>query len=50
VPVEDGVINQDLWEIHQETVRQAQASRNDLIRTAMAAAASLANLRINKTP
>jgi hypothetical protein len=50
VPVEDGVVNHDLWEIHQETVRQAQASRNDLIRAAMAAAASLANLRINKIP
>ncbi|MBE0697715.1 MAG: hypothetical protein IH586_12410 [Anaerolineaceae bacterium] len=48
VPVEDGEVNHDLWEIHQETVRQAQASRNNLIRDAMSAAANLANLRINR--
>jgi hypothetical protein len=48
VPVEDGQVNHELWEIHQETVRQAQASRNDLIRAAMSAAASLANLRTNR--
>jgi hypothetical protein len=48
VPVQDGEIDHELWEIHQETVRQAQASRNDLIRSAMSAAASLANLRLGR--
>jgi hypothetical protein len=48
VPVENGSVNHDLWDIHQETVRQAQASHNELIQAAISAAASLANLRINK--
>ena len=48
VPVNDGAVDQELWAIHQETVKQAQASRNDLIQSALTAAASLANLRIDR--
>ncbi len=48
VPVQDGNVNHELWNIHQELVKQAQASRNSLIQAAMSAAASLANLRTNR--
>ena len=48
VPVQEGEVNHELWDIHQETVKQAQASRNDLIQAAMSAAASLANLHISR--
>jgi hypothetical protein len=48
VPMQDGAIDHELWNIHQETVRQAQASRNELIQAAMSAAASLANQRAGR--
>ena len=44
VPEEDGEVDTDLWAIHMEMVKQAQASRAELIRAAVTAATSLVGL------
>ncbi len=45
VPVnEDGEVDAGLWAVHMEMVRQAQESRSELIKAAVAAVANLANL------
>ena len=44
VPLKDGEIDDELWAIHLEAVKQAQASRNELIKTAVSAATSLLTL------
>jgi hypothetical protein len=45
VPVDEaGEINVALWNLHQEMVRQAQASRAELLRSAVASISSLASL------
>lgn len=48
VPVQDGVVDQELWNIHQETVKQAQANRNELIRSVLTSAAALTNPRLER--
>jgi hypothetical protein len=45
VPVEDGQVDMELLKIHLELVKQAEASRAELIKSAVGAAASLVNLR-----
>jgi hypothetical protein len=44
VPEENGPINTEIWKMHLEMVQQAQASRAELLKTAVSAAAGLANL------
>jgi hypothetical protein len=45
VPVdENNDVDTALWEIHLEMVKQAQASRAELLRSAVSAVASLINL------
>jgi hypothetical protein len=41
---EDGEVDTNLWSLHMEMVKQAQVSRADLIKSVMAAAASLVKL------
>ncbi len=41
---EDGKIDKELWEIHQQAVREAQEARAQLIKTAVEAGKSLAGL------
>lgn len=41
---DDGVVDTALWAVHIEMVKQAQESRADLIRSAISAVASLANI------
>ena len=41
VPVVDGEVDIDLWTLHLETVKQAQAARSDLIKSAISALTSL---------
>jgi hypothetical protein len=43
VPVQKGEIEQELWAVHLEMVRQAQSGRNELLKTAVSALASLAS-------
>ena len=44
VPERDGAVDTELWNIHVEMVKQAQAGRTELIKAAVAAAAGLVNL------
>lgn len=44
VPVSDGVVDVDLWNIHLEMVKQAQTSRTELVRAAVSAASNLIQL------
>jgi hypothetical protein len=44
VPEEEGEIDSTLWKIHMDMVNQAQASRAELIKTAISAASGLVNL------
>jgi hypothetical protein len=44
VPEKDGEIDTDLWKIHLEMVQQAQASRAELVKTAVSAVTGLADL------
>jgi hypothetical protein len=45
VPVDDGQIDVELLKVHLELVKQAEASRAELIKSAVSAAASLVNPR-----
>jgi hypothetical protein len=44
VPETDGEVDADLWKIHLEMVQQAQASRAELVKTAVSAVTGLADL------
>jgi len=44
VPETDGEVDTDLWKIHLEMLQQAQASRTELVKTAVSAVTGLANL------
>ena len=44
VPKENGEVDTELWNIHLEMVKQAQASRAEFIKTAVSAASSLVGL------
>ena len=44
VPETDGEVDTELWEIHLEMLQQAQASRIELVKTAVSAVTGLANL------
>jgi hypothetical protein len=44
VPEQDGEVNTRIWEIHKDMVQQAQASRAELLKTAISAATNLADL------
>ena len=41
VPERRGAVNERLWQIHMDTVKQAQENRNEMLKAAVAAAASL---------
>ena len=41
VPERRGAVNERLWQIHLDTVRQAQENRNEMLKAAVAAAAAL---------
>ena len=43
VPVMEGAVDTDLWTLHLETVKQAQAARSDLLKSAISALTSLVN-------
>jgi len=45
IPLRDGEVDTELWNLHFEMVKQAQANRTELVRAAVSAAASLARLR-----
>jgi hypothetical protein len=44
VPEEEGEVNTELWRIHREMLQQAQASRAELLKTAVSAVTNLAGL------
>jgi hypothetical protein len=44
VPQKDGEVDKELWAIHAEMVKQAQAGRTEMLKTVVAAAQSLAGL------
>ena len=44
VPETDGQVDTDLWKIHMEMLQQAQASRTELVKTAVSAVTGLTNL------
>jgi hypothetical protein len=44
VPQDEGEVNSDLWRIHLEMLQQAQASRTELLKTAVSAVTNLAGL------
>jgi hypothetical protein len=44
VPEKDGEVDKDLWAIHAEMVKQAQAGRTEMLKTVVTAAQSLAGL------
>jgi hypothetical protein len=44
VPETDGEVDADLWKIHLEMLHQAQASRAELVKTAVSAVTGLTNL------
>jgi hypothetical protein len=44
VPEQDGEVHTELWEIHKDMVQQAQASRNELLKTVVSAATNLVDL------
>jgi hypothetical protein len=44
VPESDGDVDADLWKIHLEMLQQAQASRAELVKTAVSAVSGLSNL------
>ena len=44
VPETDGQLNSDLWKIHLEMLQQAQASRAELVKTAVSAVSGLSSL------
>ena len=41
VPLDEGEVDQELWAVHLEAVKQAQISRNELLKTAITALSSL---------
>ncbi len=45
VPLKDGEIDLELWNLHLEMVKQAQANRTELVRAAVSAASSRSRLR-----
>ncbi len=44
IPEKDGEVDSTVWEIHLEMVKQAQASRAELMKTLVSAATGIVNI------